>query len=147
MKRLLVTLSVFLAAGVWGLALADSNTSCQTDADCSHTGWGGQLCASEDIVGCGQPIVAPANDSPAGLERTVDPAQVLGNVAPSQGCELEKSDATVDSLEGDAGPRSKPKGCKACPDQPWCPCTYNGQPRISCDPCCYQTYTGEICLS
>src|SRR5215467_330050 len=28
-------------------------------------------------------------------------------------------------------------GCKACKQQPWCGCTYQGHPRISCDPCCY----------
>jgi hypothetical protein len=42
-----------------------------------------------------------------------------------------------------------PKPCRknSCPEQPWCECTYNGQPRISCDPCCYQTYYGVICTS
>ena len=41
----------------------------------------------------------------------------------------------------------KPKPCKACAAQPWCACTYQGHPRISCDPCCYSTYTGQICTS
>ena len=40
-----------------------------------------------------------------------------------------------------------PKHCKACSAQPWCACTYNGNPRISCDPCCYSTYAGQICTS
>lgn len=39
------------------------------------------------------------------------------------------------------------KPCKACQLQPWCACTYNGYPRISCDPCCYQSYAGPICTS
>jgi len=42
---------------------------------------------------------------------------------------------------------AKPKGCQACPAQPWCGCTYNGYPRISCDPCCYSTGWGQICTS
>jgi len=40
-----------------------------------------------------------------------------------------------------------PGGCKACKQQPWCGCTYQGHPRISCDPCCYQAYPYPICLS
>ena len=39
------------------------------------------------------------------------------------------------------------KPCKACRAQPWCACTYQGHPRISCDPCCYSTYAGQICTS
>ena len=39
------------------------------------------------------------------------------------------------------------KPCRACREQPWCACTYNGHPRISCDPCCYSTYAGPICTS
>ena len=39
------------------------------------------------------------------------------------------------------------KPCRACSAQPWCGCTYNGYPRISCDPCCYSTGWGQICTS
>ena len=39
------------------------------------------------------------------------------------------------------------KPCRACQAQPWCGCTYNGHPRISCDPCCYSTGFGQICTS
>jgi len=39
------------------------------------------------------------------------------------------------------------RGCKDCKAQPWCGCTYQGHPRISCDPCCYQAYPYPICLS
>jgi hypothetical protein len=43
---------------------------------------------------------------------------------------------------------AKRKPCKACPDQPWCACTYNGYPRVSCDPCCYVNNFGlQICTS
>lgn len=66
--------------------------------------------------------------------------------------EIGPQDCGVDNggLSDSAAPASmekKPGGCKACPAQPWCACTYQGHPRISCDPCCYQTYTGEICTS
>ena len=42
---------------------------------------------------------------------------------------------------------ANPKHCRACQAQPWCGCTYNGYPRISCDPCCYSTGFGQICTS
>lgn len=31
-----------------------------------------------------------------------------------------------------------PGGCKACKGRSWCTCSYQGKPRISCNPCCYQ---------
>jgi len=58
--------------------------------------------------------------------------------------------ATEDGSTGDtAAPASMERkpGCKACTLQPWCACTYQGYPRVSCDPCCYQTYAGQICTS
>ena len=36
--------------------------------------------------------------------------------------------------------------CKKCKDRPWCGCTLDGAPRISCDPCCYDTYPFMTCL-
>ena len=40
------------------------------------------------------------------------------------------------------------KPCKTCPNQSFCKCTYQGMPRISCDPCCYVNNIGvQICLS
>jgi hypothetical protein len=42
------------------------------------------------------------------------------------------------------------KPCRPCRDREWCTCTYSGSgggTRVSCDPCCYQQYSGEIiCL-
>jgi len=38
------------------------------------------------------------------------------------------------------------KPCKPCKDRPWCECTYNGAPRISCDPCCYNTQPWPTCM-
>jgi hypothetical protein len=37
--------------------------------------------------------------------------------------------------------------CKKCTDRPWCGCTYNGMPRVSCNPCCYGNLgTVQVCL-
>jgi hypothetical protein len=36
------------------------------------------------------------------------------------------------------------KPCRPCKDRPWCECTYQGAHRVSCDPCCYQDYAGQI---
>jgi hypothetical protein len=48
-----------------------------------------------------------------------------------------------------SGTAAAKKPCRACPNQPWCACTYNGYPRVSCDPCCYTNpFTGQqICTS
>ena len=48
------------------------------------------------------------------------------------------------------GPEMTPAtpGCKACKEQPFCKCTYNGYQRVSCDPCCYRNNIGTlICTS
>lgn len=52
------------------------------------------------------------------------------------------------ALLGGNDAEAKPPGphCKRCKDRPWCGCTYNGAPRISCDPCCYDTYPWPTCL-
>lgn len=39
---------------------------------------------------------------------------------------------TDESLVGVNAP-----GCKRCKDREWCTCSYNGLPRVSCNPCCY----------
>ena len=54
----------------------------------------------------------------------------------------------VDASRGVAesgGENAKP-GCKRCKGRPWCECTYNGAPRISCDPCCYDTQPWPTCF-
>ena len=67
------------------------------------------------------------------------------NYTPVEGPELQPEFAIeVESSDAAAKP---PKPCRPCQDQPWCACTYNGHPRVSCDPCCYSTWTGEICTS
>jgi hypothetical protein len=73
-----------------------------------------------------------------GLELVLD-GKGLQDCAPENG--LSMDGATPASME------RKP-GCKSCPNQPWCGCTYQGYPRISCDPCCYYSSNGQIvCLS
>ena len=39
-------------------------------------------------------------------------------------------------------------GCRHCSkDRTWCKCTYNGLPRVSCDPCCYGNLgIPQVCL-
>jgi len=57
--------------------------------------------------------------------------------------------ATADSacVESAAGQFLSSKPCRTCPGKPYCTCTYNGQPRLSCEPCCYRTFNGgETCL-
>ena len=63
--------------------------------------------------------------------------------------EAEELVVALDVLPEDAAmePAAKPPKCKACPDRPWCPCTYNGQPRISCNPCCFRSNFGpQVCF-
>jgi hypothetical protein len=35
--------------------------------------------------------------------------------------------------------------CKPCKDKPYCGCTYNGMPRVSCEPCCWGYGGPQIC--
>ena len=43
-------------------------------------------------------------------------------------------------LDGLLAAEAAPRPCKPCKDRPWCTCTYNGMPRVSCNPCCYGHY-------
>ena len=57
-------------------------------------------------------------------------------------CAVESS---IEAL-GDEAPvlqASKPP-CKSCKGREWCGCTYNGKPRVSCNPCCYQGPTDPL---
>lgn len=57
---------------------------------------------------------------------------------------------TAEALEKAALEMSSVKPCRPCRDREWCTCTYSGSgggTRVSCDPCCYQQYGGNIiCL-
>jgi hypothetical protein len=88
------------------------------------------------LLAAGASSLAAARGAAAAPAETppVLTAQPAGDAAASCG------ETAIDG----AAPKKPCRG--ACPDKPYCTCTYNGQPRVSCDPCCYQTYTGEICL-
>lgn len=54
---------------------------------------------------------------------------------------------TDELLQEEALELSGAKPCRPCQGREWCTCSNNGAPRISCDPCCYQQYGGQIvCL-
>jgi len=77
-----------------------------------------------------------------------DTADACVNFTPAQATDADGSiSLAVLEVEATAA-AARPKPCKACQDRPWCACTYNGQPRVSCNPCCYMhPYTGQqICL-
>ena len=46
-------------------------------------------------------------------------------------------------IDGDMTVQAKP-GCKKCQGREWCECSYQGKPRISCNPCCYQGPTDPL---
>ena len=76
------------------------------------------------------------------------PAAVGMEVEAPQDCGIDGAQGVDGALGDAAAPVSmERKPCKACPLQPWCACTYQGYPRISCDPCCYSTGFGQICTS
>lgn len=76
-----------------------------------------------------------------------EPTESCLDFTPAEPSELDTAlSFDLDVLEAVA---PKPKPCRqACQDRPWCECTYNGLPRISCNPCCYMhPYTGEqVCF-
>ena len=59
------------------------------------------------------------------------------NFTPSTVLEMNSTDESVTAA-----------GCKRCSkDRQWCKCTYNGLPRVSCDPCCYGNLgIPQVCL-
>ena len=95
------------------------------------------------------PSSSPAREaapSPAPLASSVEPAACQGDeplffTAPAP----ENPFSTAPAPEGGFEPATP--GCKKCNQQPWCGCTYQGHPRISCDPCCYAAFPAPICLS
>lgn len=78
------------------------------------------------------------------LVPVVTPTPAVDPTVVEFGPNLEPVDAACDGSELDvngAGP-----GCKACKDRPWCGCSYNGLPRVSCNPCCYGSGGNYTCL-
>jgi hypothetical protein len=85
---------------------------------------------------------------PAVVADTDESADTCLNYTPVQPTD-EKPVLLAALIQPAAGTAVAKKPCRACPNQPWCACTYNGYPRVSCDPCCYTNpYTGQqICTS
>jgi hypothetical protein len=84
-----------------------------------------------------EPTLAPA-DAVAPVE-AVAPVDAVASASVASiddvanACELNYTPADPEEAEI----AMSAKGCKACQDRPWCKCTYNGLPRVSCNPCCY----------
>ena len=74
----------------------------------------------------------PAIDAVAAVD-DADPVASADALDLADACDLNFTPA--DPEEADVALSAKP--CKACQDRPWCKCTYNGLPRVSCNPCCY----------
>lgn len=76
---------------------------------------------------------APAPETPAA---EAQPAEVELDVEDAGICaDVPEADPPTDGLEMTP---VAPGGCKACKGRTWCTCSYQGKPRISCNPCCYQ---------
>lgn len=87
-------------------------------------------------------LVAVASGTFAVSGPQADDAAVL-NSAVEQGV-AQAADESQGVAES-GGETAKP-GCKRCKGRPWCECTYNGAPRISCNPCCYATQPYPTCF-
>jgi len=70
----------------------------------------------------------------------------LANLDEAAACVADGPQASTKAAGSTFEP-SNAGGCKPCKNQPACACTYQGHPRISCDPCCYQSFPYPICLS
>ena len=79
---------------------------------------------------------------------TISPVPPLDAVAPIDAAAAVASADALDAADAcdlnftPADPEEETlavsaKPCKACQDRSWCKCTYNGLPRVSCNPCCY----------
>ena len=81
----------------------------------------------------------------ASRQEPTKPAPIVTPVEPSA-CAVDEA-LSAFAVVGSSLEPAAAGGCKACKAQPWCGCVYQGHPRISCDPCCYQAYPAPICLS
>jgi hypothetical protein len=83
------------------------------------------------------------------LSSREEPVKVVPrvNLVEPSACVADEVLASTIQMTGTTFEPAAASGCKACKHQPWCGCTYQGHPRISCDPCCYQAYPYPICLS
>ena len=76
----------------------------------------------------------------------VAPADAVVPVEASTPVAVAEEDDACGELFTAANPESptllatnlaSPASCKPCKNRTWCKCTYNGLPRVSCNPCCY----------
>ena len=74
----------------------------------------------------------------------VVPVEAVRTVEASVPVAIVEEDDSCGELFTDANPEvllasnlTSAASCKPCKNRTWCKCTYNGLPRVSCDPCCY----------
>lgn len=86
------------------------------------------------VVGAAGLVIGAQQDGPA---VPVADAAVTPQAPAADECSVDASvEASLDDL---LTPAAGGPGCKRCKKgREWCGCTYEGKPRISCDPCCYQ---------
>jgi len=75
---------------------------------------------------------------------TVVAIEAVAPVEASVPVAIVEEDDSCGELFTDANPEvllasnlTSAASCKPCKNRTWCKCTYNGLPRVSCDPCCY----------
>jgi hypothetical protein len=100
------------------------------------------LAAGDDGAVSAAPAAAPAA-APVDVEE-----QSCLDYTPVEDAEGSAGTAAAGNLgTGDGMTAVAKPGCRACKDRPECTCSYNGQPRVSCVPCCWRTWSGGlICL-
>ena len=77
-----------------------------------------------------------------------EPAKVVRLVTPVEpsACMADEALASTIEVTDLSLEPTTAGGCKPCKDRPWCGCSYQGHPRVSCNPCCYQAFPYPICL-
>jgi hypothetical protein len=117
-------------------AQADPLAACNCPTWCPRFCPPGTECVCGGTCGCCE---CSAPYSPAGPEAP-EPASL-----PTTDDAVENGGTQCSSaIDPEAGRPGRP--CKPCKDRPWCECSYNGHPRISCDPCCYDAQPYPICF-
>ncbi len=87
-------------------------------------------------------LVAVGSGTFAVSEPESDNASVLSSAVEEGGCQVADESQGVAESGGEA---AKPP-CRKCRGRLWCGCFYNGAPRVSCDPCCYDTQPYQTCF-
>ena len=96
------------------------------------------------LVALGLAAAGPSSSSSPSSAAAVSPAPLATPAVPAACQETLFSTAPT---PGASFEPLAPGGCKPCKNLPQCGCTYQGHPRISCDPCCYSAFPYPICLS